>query len=277
MPIPRRDMDRFCVLKWSDIINNLNTEQLNQFDSLLSTVTSSPSYTRREYVVISNKNEDLYEEVWGMKLANIHNQEMARREAARNSFRDFLNRQGSSLNESRRTSNTTDSEPVELTTPTHPSQMELEGVPVARPEIDDLEASYEREVYSRVFNAGQTARSAPATRNSYGQEVYARAYGASTTNLNSVQYQEVGRPWQAISPSTNPTSSVQQLWVDEIHDEGDVMEEDVLVDYSTDAPHYTTMETPMSYQEYMRHSSRNRSDQRLPSDDTAFTDLIYRS
>lgn len=272
MPIPRRDMDRFCVLKWSDIINNLNTEQLNQFDSLLSTVTSSPSYTRREYVVISNKNEDLYEEVWGMKLADIHNQEMARRETARNSFRDFLNRQGSSLNEVRRTSNPSDSEPVEFTTPTHPSQMELEEVPVAQTEPDDLTASYEREVYSRIFNAGQTSRSAPATRNSYGHEVYARAYGASTTNLNSVQHQEIGRPWQAINPSTNPVSSVQQVWVDEI--EGD---SDVLVDYSTDAPHYTTMETPMSYQEFVRYSSRNRSDQRLPSDDTAFTDLIYRS
>lgn len=80
MPLPQRDMHKYLVLKWTDIASNLNSDQIDNLNDIIRTVSNSPNYNSRNYVVVSDKNPELYEEVWGMKLAEIANEQRASRD-----------------------------------------------------------------------------------------------------------------------------------------------------------------------------------------------------
>jgi hypothetical protein len=77
MPVPIRHVHRFCVEKWEDIVDALSEEELDMFNGLLLKVRER-KLTQRQYVVISNKHPELFEEVWGMKLAQIQKDIMER-------------------------------------------------------------------------------------------------------------------------------------------------------------------------------------------------------
>ena len=78
MPLPIRHGHRFCVEKWEDVVDALSEEELDLFNELLAKVRDSKS-VHRQYVVISNKHPELFEEVWGMKLAQVQKDIMERR------------------------------------------------------------------------------------------------------------------------------------------------------------------------------------------------------
>lgn len=80
MPLPQRDMHKYLVLKWTEIASNLNSEQIENLNDIIRTVTNSPDHNNRNYVVISDKNPELYEEVWGMKLAEIASEQRRSRD-----------------------------------------------------------------------------------------------------------------------------------------------------------------------------------------------------
>lgn len=80
MPLPHRDMNRYCVIRWDEVGANLTPEQMRNLDDILNTLRRTSRRPAREYCVISNKNNDLYEEVWGMKLSEVHREQVARRE-----------------------------------------------------------------------------------------------------------------------------------------------------------------------------------------------------
>lgn len=82
MPLPIRHIHRFCVEKWEDVVDALSEEELDLFNELLAKVRDSKS-TQRQYVVISNKHPELFEEVWGMKLAQVQKDIMERRASFR--------------------------------------------------------------------------------------------------------------------------------------------------------------------------------------------------
>lgn len=69
MPLPTRYQNRFLVLKWDDIEMNLTEHELDLFHELLSEIRSG--IPDRQYVVISDKHPQEFEEAWGMKLAYI--------------------------------------------------------------------------------------------------------------------------------------------------------------------------------------------------------------
>lgn len=69
MPLPTRHQNRFLVLKWDDIEMNLTEHELDLFHELLSEIRSG--IPERQYVVISDKHPQEFEEAWGMKLAYI--------------------------------------------------------------------------------------------------------------------------------------------------------------------------------------------------------------
>lgn len=69
MPLPARHQNRFLVLKWDDIEMNLTEHELDLFHELLSEIRSG--IPERQYVVISDKHPQEFEEAWGMKLAYI--------------------------------------------------------------------------------------------------------------------------------------------------------------------------------------------------------------
>jgi uncharacterized protein with von Willebrand factor type A (vWA) domain len=88
MPLPIRHNHRFCVEKWEDVVDALSEEELDLFNELLAKVRDSKS-TQRQYVVISNKHPELFEEVWGMKLAQVQKDIMERRAGFRVPARAF--------------------------------------------------------------------------------------------------------------------------------------------------------------------------------------------
>lgn len=69
MPLPTRHQNRFCVVKWDDIYNNLEEDEVEDLCNLISKARRSSVY--RRYVVISDKHPQEFEEAWGMKLAYI--------------------------------------------------------------------------------------------------------------------------------------------------------------------------------------------------------------
>ena len=81
MPLPIRHANRFCVEKWEDIVDALSEEELDLFNELLAKVRESKP-VHRQYIVISNKHPELFEEVWGMKLASIQRAIREREEVA---------------------------------------------------------------------------------------------------------------------------------------------------------------------------------------------------
>lgn len=80
MPLPARHQNRFLVLKWDDIEMNLTEHELDLFHELLSEVRSG--IPERQYVVISDKHPQEFEEAWGMKLAYIQRAIREREEVA---------------------------------------------------------------------------------------------------------------------------------------------------------------------------------------------------
>lgn len=80
MPLPARHQHRFLVLKWDDIEMNLTEHELDLFHELLSEIRSG--IPERQYVVISDKHPQEFEEAWGMKLAYIQRAIREREEVA---------------------------------------------------------------------------------------------------------------------------------------------------------------------------------------------------
>ena len=80
MPLPSRYPNRFLVLKWDDIEMNLTEHELDLFHELLSEIRSG--IPERQYVVISDKHPQEFEEAWGMKLAYIQRAIREREEVA---------------------------------------------------------------------------------------------------------------------------------------------------------------------------------------------------
>lgn len=80
MPLPTRYQNRFLVLKWDDIEMNLTEHELDLFHELLSEIRSG--IPERQYVVISDKHPQEFEEAWGMKLAYIQRAIREREEVA---------------------------------------------------------------------------------------------------------------------------------------------------------------------------------------------------
>ena len=80
MPLPDRHQNRFLVLKWDDIEMNLTEHELDLFHELLSEIRSG--IPERQYVVISDKHPQEFEEAWGMKLAYIQRAIREREEVA---------------------------------------------------------------------------------------------------------------------------------------------------------------------------------------------------
>lgn len=80
MPLPNRYPNRFLVLKWDDIEMNLTEHELDLFHELLSEIRSG--IPERQYVVISDKHPQEFEEAWGMKLAYIQRAIREREEVA---------------------------------------------------------------------------------------------------------------------------------------------------------------------------------------------------
>lgn len=80
MPLPTRHQNRFLVLKWDDIEMNLTEHELDLFHELLSEIRSG--IPERQYVVISDKHPQEFEEAWGMKLAYIQRSIREREEVA---------------------------------------------------------------------------------------------------------------------------------------------------------------------------------------------------
>ena len=80
MPLPTRHQTRFLVLKWDDIEMNLTEHELDLFHELLSEIRSG--IPDRQYVVISDKHPQEFEEAWGMKLAYIQRAIREREEIA---------------------------------------------------------------------------------------------------------------------------------------------------------------------------------------------------
>lgn len=80
MPLPTRHQNRFLVLKWDDIEMNLTEHELDLFHELLSEIRSG--IPERQYVVISDKHPQEFEEAWGMKLAYIQRAIREREEVA---------------------------------------------------------------------------------------------------------------------------------------------------------------------------------------------------
>ncbi|QIN95728.1 hypothetical protein PQC56_gp060 [Escherichia phage MN03] len=80
MPLPARYPNRFLVLKWDDIEMNLTEHELDLFHELLSEIRSG--IPERQYVVISDKHPQEFEEAWGMKLAYIQRAIREREEVA---------------------------------------------------------------------------------------------------------------------------------------------------------------------------------------------------
>lgn len=80
MPLPARHQNRFLVLKWDDIEMNLTEHELDLFHKLLSEIRSG--IPERQYVVISDKHPQEFEEAWGMKLAYIQRAIREREEVA---------------------------------------------------------------------------------------------------------------------------------------------------------------------------------------------------
>lgn len=80
MPLPARHQNRFLVLKWDDIEESLTEHELDLFHELLSDIRAGNP--ERQYVVISDKHPQEFEEAWGMKLAYIQRSIREREEVA---------------------------------------------------------------------------------------------------------------------------------------------------------------------------------------------------
>lgn len=99
MPIPQRPRTpRYLVAKWDDIHQALSAREVHSLISMLTKISQSRTArnlaSTRQYVVVSDKNRQMYDEVWGMVLAEIEESQEAREQQARevlNRFQERLN------------------------------------------------------------------------------------------------------------------------------------------------------------------------------------------
>lgn len=97
MPVPSRDMNHYAVLRWEDVGMYCTPEQIRQLNGVLTNIANGRrrrGRPPREYCVVSNKRPELYEEVWGMFLGEIHREH----EDSRAAFRERLAQLNASMN-----------------------------------------------------------------------------------------------------------------------------------------------------------------------------------
>ena len=99
MPIPQRPRTpRYLVAKWDDIHQALSAREVHTLISMLTKISQNRTArnlaSTRQYVVVSDKNRQMYDEVWGMVLAEIEESQETREQQARevlNRFQERLN------------------------------------------------------------------------------------------------------------------------------------------------------------------------------------------
>lgn len=99
MPIPQRPRTpRYLVAKWDDIHQALNSNEIHSLITMLTKISQNRTArnlaSTRQYVVVSDKNRQMYDEVWGMVLSEIETSQEAREQQARevlNRFQERLN------------------------------------------------------------------------------------------------------------------------------------------------------------------------------------------
>lgn len=226
MPLPRRDMNRYCVIRWIDVGELLSPQQMRNLDEILNTIRGGSQRPAREYCVISNKDPAFYEEVWGMKLNQIQQQQEADRENHRSHMRALID----SFNASNRVSQThdemvyeEDSEEAEdenfaledsYSNPVPPQRVWIEEVEgnsdvladgrlvgveqypdlyAAANEIEARQAASVADQESTVIDDGHLAMDIETMPTSYAEDqpltyaTYARMYGAGSNNTLSFE------------------------------------------------------------------------------------------
>ena len=97
MPIPQRPRTpRYLVAKWDDIHHALDVREIHTLISMLTKISQNRTArnlaSTRQYVVVSDKNRQMYDEVWGMVLADIESSQEAREREAREVLNRFNER-----------------------------------------------------------------------------------------------------------------------------------------------------------------------------------------
>lgn len=97
MPIPQRPRTpRYLVAKWDDIHHALDAREIHTLISMLTKISQNRTArnlaSTRQYVVVSDKNRQMYDEVWGMVLAEIEESQEANEQQAREVLRRFQER-----------------------------------------------------------------------------------------------------------------------------------------------------------------------------------------
>lgn len=195
MPIPQRPRTpRYLVAKWDDIHHALDAREVHSLISMLTKISQNRRTRNlsdtRQYVVVSDKNREMYDEVWGMVLAEIEEAHEAQREASRQAIRD-LHQRFAALQQSQFTFTTDEAEqdtvaPDEeyaLETPVDPAPS---GFPSRmgrnEPSLADVETSF---------------------TNAWGQAVAATT-GRVVSNSGSVRYSR----WQPAVAVSNDNREV---------------------------------------------------------------------
>jgi hypothetical protein len=132
MPLPTRYQNRFLVLKWDDIEMNLTEHELDLFHELLSEIRSG--IPERQYVVISDKHPQEFEEAWGMKLAYIQRAIREREEVANQRVMAHLVRE----------------QPLEVRSSPTPTPWRVEGN-VIRVSHNDLDAITDNQAFTDLL------------------------------------------------------------------------------------------------------------------------------
>lgn len=132
MPLPTRYQNRFLVLKWDDIEMNLTEHELDLFHELLSEIRSG--IPERQYVVISDKHPQEFEEAWGMKLAYIQRAIREREEVANQRVMAHLVRE----------------QPLEVRSSPTPTPWRVEGN-VIRVSPNDLDAITDNQAFTDLL------------------------------------------------------------------------------------------------------------------------------
>ena len=97
MPIPQRPRTpRYLVAKWDDIHHALDAREVHALISMLTKISQNRTArnlaSTRQYVVVSDKNRQMYDEVWGMVLAEIEESQEAHEQQALEVIRRFRER-----------------------------------------------------------------------------------------------------------------------------------------------------------------------------------------
>ena len=132
MPLPTRHQNRFCVVKWDDIYNNLEEDEVEDLCNLI--LKARGSSVNRRYVVISDKHPQEFEEAWGMKLAYIQRDIREREEVANQRVMAHLVRE----------------QPLEVRSSPTPTPWRVEG-DVIRVSPNDLDAITDNQAFTDLL------------------------------------------------------------------------------------------------------------------------------